>query len=289
MDFSSLINTEQLATTAVTYAPKLLAALLLFITFCLVYTFTKKWLRHICLRLQLEPAITKLIVQSVYKWSLITFGLLMALKQLGIDVGAVLAGLGVAGIAIGFAAQDTIANIIAGFVIFIDKPFKVGDWIEIDEYYGKVWEITLRSTRIQTLNHTYVIIPNKNIIDTTLDNHSKYGETRIEIPIGIAYKESVPEARKVLLQAINGIQNVLTSPAPKVVLKDLGDSSVNLVIQAWINNAEKERSTQYEIIEACKIALDAAKIQIPFPHMQLFVDNIEDTAVTQLQQVYSKK
>lgn len=289
MDFSSLINAEQLATRALAYAPKLLASVLLFLAFCVLYRATRKGLQHICERLQLEPAITKLIVHSIYKWSLITFGLLIALKQLGIDVGAVLAGLGVAGIAIGFAAQDTIANIIAGFVIFIDKPFKVGDWIEIDDHYGKVWEITLRSTRIQTLNHTYVIIPNKNIIDTTLNNHSKYGEVRLEVPIGIAYKESIIEARTVLLEAVKTVKNVLNSPAPRIVVTDLGDSSVNLIVQVWVDTAEKERSTHFATIEACKIALDAANIQIPFPHMQLFVDTIEDNAVSQLQKVHSKK
>ena len=133
-----------------------------------------------------------------------------------------------------------------------------------------------------------MIIPNKNIIDATLDNHSKYGETRLEVPVGIAYKESIPQAREVLLAAIDQLKLILKTPPPKLVVSELGDSSVNLVAQVWINDAEQERAAHYAVIEACKLALDEANIQIPFPHMQLFVDGVEDAAVEQLKKVKNK-
>ncbi|HTK55371.1 MAG TPA: mechanosensitive ion channel domain-containing protein [Gemmatimonadales bacterium] len=136
----------------------------------------------------------------------------MAASQLGINVGAALAGIGVVGIAMGFAAQETIANMIAGFLIFWDRPFKVGDFITTEEQYGEVREITMRTTRIRTMENTYVVIPNKQIIGDMLVNHSLYGEVRVNVPVGIAYREKIAEARRVLLPAARGVAGVLGDP-----------------------------------------------------------------------------
>ncbi len=209
----------------------------------------------------------------------------MAASQVGINVGAALAGLGVVGIAIGFAAQDILSNIIAGFVIFLDKPFEVGDLIQAEEHYGSVTNITLRSTRIRTPQNTYVVVPNKRIIDAVVVNHSKHGETRVDVPVGIAYKESIPDARKVLLDAVSGLKDVVDHPVPSVVVDELGGSSVNLTVRVWIENAEREKPVFFSVLEASKLALDAAGIQIPYPHLQLFWDDVEDRVVRKLAMV----
>lgn len=188
-------------------------------------------------------------------------------------------GLGVAGIAIGFAAQETVANMIAGFLVFWDRPFKIGDYITTQDRYGRVQEITMRTTRIRTMENTYVVIPNKQIIGDMLVNHSLYGEMRINVPIGIAYKEKISEARAVLLPVIRAVPGVLETPPADVVTWSLGDSSVNLQARAWIADASMERPTQFAILEACKVALDEAGIEIPFPHLQLFVENVSEPAL----------
>lgn len=278
----SAIDLEVLSTMLVAYTPKIIAAAFIFIAFIILYNVFKKPLALAARKADLEQPIIQLLIYSLFKWTVLLLGLLMALKQLGIDVGAALAGLGVAGIAIGFAAQDSISNVIAGFIILIDKPFRVGDWIEVDEKFGKVHEITLRSTRIQTLNHTYVILPNKNVIDATINNHSKYGNTRLEIPLGIAYKEHIPTARAVILQAMEPIELLLKDPAPTLVVNALGDSSVDLTLRIWIDDAEKERPAYFAAIEAAKLALDEAGIEIPFPHLQLFVDDVKEKAAESL-------
>ena len=200
----------------------------------------------------------------------------MAASQLGIDVGAALAGLGVVGLTIGFAAKDSLTNTIAGFLIFWDKPFEVDDWVTVTGEYGKVTNITMRTTRIRTLNNTYVVIPNQLMIDEVLVNHSKHGETRIVIPVGIAYKESIEDARKVMLKALENVEGVLKDPAPTVVTANLGGSSVDLEVRVWINDASQEKPVFFRSLEACKNALDDADIEIPFPHLQLFMDGIKD-------------
>jgi small conductance mechanosensitive channel len=100
--------------------------------------------------------------------------------------------------------------------------------------------------------------------------------------VGIAYKESIPQARRVLLSAVAHIEGVLDSPPPDVVVDSLGDSSVNLLVRVWIRNADVEQPVFYGVVEACKLALDEAGIEIPFPHLQLFVDEVREKAVESL-------
>jgi small conductance mechanosensitive channel len=226
-------------------------------------------------RAGVHEKVVQLLVRSVYRWTLIAVAVVMAADQVGINVAAAVAGLGVAGIAVGFAAQDTLANIIAGIVIFLDRPFVVGDWVEVDGDYGRVSEITLRSTRIRTPRNTWVVIPNKHIVDAVLENHSKHGEIRIDVPVGIAYKEDIGRAREVLLEAVSAMDGVLDDPRPDVVVAGLGSSSVDLTVRVWIHRADREQATGFAVAEAAKNALDAAGIQIPFPHLQLFVDQVE--------------
>ena len=283
MDINGL--KELVVVNTITYAPKVFAALLIFIAFHFAYKLSAKPIKMILHKTHMEKSLVRILIDNIYRFLLLFMGLMMAANQLGIDVGAALAGIGIAGIAIGFAAQDVLSSVIAGFMIFFDKPFKVGDWISVDGNYGEVTEVTIRSTRIRTLNNTYVVIPNKIIVDEVLDNHSLYGETRVEVPVGIAYKEDIPKAREVLLEAIEKIEGVDENPAPDVVVDALGDSSVNLIVRVWISKASTEKPIYYATMEAAKLALDKAGIEIPFPHMQLFVEDVRDQAVEQMRKV----
>ncbi len=272
----ALLDFRSLATKGVEFLPGLVAGLLILLLFWIVYRITRVTLKAVFRRAGFHETLIYFLVDNVYRLLLFSFGLVMAVDQVGINVGAALAGLGVAGIAIGFAAQDSLANIIAGFLIFWDKPFQVGDWVTVSEQYGKVVEITLRTSRIRTNRNTYVVIPNKNIIDVVLENHTKHGETRVEIPIGIAYKESIPRAREVLLAAVEGVEGVVGKPAPDLVVEACGSSSVDLRVRVWIEDASLEQQVFYQVMEACKLGLDKAGIEIPYPHLQLFLEKIED-------------
>jgi small conductance mechanosensitive channel len=216
-----------------------------------------------------------MLVDRVYRVAILVFSLVMAADQIGINVGAALAGIGVVGLAIGFAAQDTLANVIAGFLVFIDKPFEVGDWITVADKYGAVNDITMRSTRIRTNRNTYVVIPNKTIIDTVLINHSKHGETRIDVPIGIAYKENIPRAREVVLSAVRRVDGIILKPAPDLVVTELAASSINMNVRVWIDDPSLEQPVYFRVLEASTLALDAAGIQIPYPHLQLFLEDVD--------------
>jgi small conductance mechanosensitive channel len=276
------LDVEQLVTRTVVFAPRLVAAALVLVAFWVLYRATSRPLRALLHRSGLDPVLASLVIDRIYRIGLFLFGLVTAAGQVGINVTAALAGLGVAGVAIGFAAQDLLANVIAGFTIFMDKPFRIGDFIHFQEQYGDVTNITMRSTRIRTNRNTFVIIPNKKIIDDVVINHSKHGETRVDVPVGIAYKESIPDARRVLLEAVAGLDHVLSEPAPSIVVKELGGSSVNLLVRVWISDAAREVPVFYAVMEVSKLALDAAGIQIPYPHLQLFWDDVQERVVKKI-------
>ncbi len=274
------LNVQELLTNFVAgflaFLPSLLAAIIILVAAYVISRALRAVFRRALLRAKFEEVLVGLLVDNVLHYFIIILGLLMALSQLGVNVTAALAGVGVAGIAIGFAAQDSVANVISGILIFWDKPFVVGDWIETEGQYGKVTYITLRTTRIRTPQNTYIVVPNKRIIDEVLENFSKHGEVRVDAVVGIAYKEDIGKAREVLLEAVKSVDHVLDEPAPDVVVDELGGSSVNLKVRVWIESADKRRGTYFNVTEAAKLALDEAGIEIPFPHLQLFVDTVEE-------------
>lgn len=269
------LQLDALLTQVVAWLPSLFAAILIFVAFWAAHRVSRGAVKRMLEAAGLDHALRGMLL-SIYRAGIFVFAAVMAASQLGIDVGAALAGLGVVGLTIGFAAKDSLTNTIAGFLIFWDKPFEVNDWVTVTGEYGKVTNITMRTTRIRTLNNTYVVIPNQLMIDEVLVNHSKHGETRIVIPVGIAYKESIDDARKVMLKALSGVEGVLKDPAPRVVAANLGGSSVDLEVRVWIDDASQEKPIFFRSLEACKNALDEAGIEIPFPHLQLFMDGIKD-------------
>jgi small conductance mechanosensitive channel len=157
-----MLDLNQLLTQTVAWLPALAVAILILLAFWAAFRMTRKPLRGILVTAGLEQVLADMLV-IVYRVTLLAFGGVLAASQLGIDVGAALAGLGVVGLTIGFAAKDSLSNIIAGFLIFWDSPFTEGDWITVAGEYGRVTRITMRTTRIRTLNNTYVVIPNQTI------------------------------------------------------------------------------------------------------------------------------
>jgi small conductance mechanosensitive channel len=272
----TLLDPERLVQMVVDFLPRLGAAAVVFFAFWLLVRITRPTLRMVLHRADLSETLINLLVDNLYRFALLILGLVMAVSQLGINVGAALAGIGVIGIAVGFAAQDSVGNMIAGFLILWDKPFRVGDMIETQGRYGAVTSITMRTTRIRTPDNTYLVLPNRMMIEDYLVNHSMFGRTRVQVPVGIAYKEDVREARAVILEAVRSVEGILRDPEPDVVVTELGDSSVNLSVRVWTEDAAEERPAHFRTLEACKVALDEAGIEIPFPHLQLFLENVEN-------------
>ncbi|MBU3823951.1 MAG: mechanosensitive ion channel family protein [Candidatus Oceanisphaera merdipullorum] len=201
--------------------------------------------------------------------TLITLGSITVLAQFGFDVVSIIAGLGIVGIAVGFAAQSTLANFIAGITLLIERPFRIGDWVKIHGEEGKVIRIAFRTTWLRTRDNVFTMIPNERVATSDIVNFSVEGPTRIRIPLGIAYKESVAHAREVIMPLLSAQPMVITNEQmkPRLQLRELADSSLTLSAQVWVHakDIEVKGRISCELLETIKQALDDANIEMPFP------------------------
>jgi len=212
------------------------------------------------------------LLMKTYRATAFVFIGIMVLQQLDVEVVPLLAGLSIAGIAVGLAARDSMENFISGITILVDRPFRVGDFIEIDNEFGKVHEITLRSTRIQTVRNQIIVMPNTQMITQRLINHTMQNTLRVDISFGIAYKERPDEARQVLLPIVEDDDRILSRPEPSVIVTEMADSSVNMVLRFYLRDPSEEIPIRWEYTEKVRETLREADIEIPFPHRQLFLD-----------------
>ena len=220
---------------------------------------------------RIDAGVQQLILRFA-RFAIVALAVVAVLDEIGIAVAPFIAGLGIAGIALGFAAQDTVQNLIAGVTILLDRPFHVGDNIELHDTFGTVEEITLRTTRIRTLDNQMAILPNANVISERIINHSMLRALRISVPFGIAYKESPEAARAVVLALAEGDGRLHPDYAPAVVVTALGDSAVDMELRFHLRDSKLEVPIRLEYQEKVFEALKAAGIEIPFPHLQLFID-----------------
>lgn len=251
--------------------PNITAALVIIFFGIVFYLVTAQMIEAALKRTHMQLSLIRIVVRSIYRGVVAGIVLIFVLGEMGINVTAALAGVGVLGIAAGFAAQQTLANVFSGFGIFIDHLYKPGDWVVINDHIGEVVSITLRTTKIRTLDNTYVSIPNSLVTSSAITNYTERGMVRVSAKVAIPYEESVDKARKVLIEAVSKIEAAKEEPGPEVVVGELADSGVNLIVRIWIDNARFEQRNGFILLEECKKALDAAGITIPFPQRDIHV------------------
>jgi small-conductance mechanosensitive channel len=207
-----------------------------------------------------------------------TVAIIIALDLLGINVVPFIAGAGVAGIAIGFAAKDTLSNLIAGILLIIDRPFEVGDRIEVwsapagSATWGDVIDIGIRATKIKTTDNIVIIIPNNEIMLRDIINYTIISENiRIRINIGIAYDADLKKAKNAVLKVAQATEGVADDPPPKVVVRNFGESSVDLQLRVWIYDARRRMDTISDITDKVKEAFDEEGIEIPYPKRDITI------------------
>jgi small-conductance mechanosensitive channel len=214
------------------------------------------------------------LLELVIKY-VIWFSAIMAiLKVFNIDITPFLAGAGIAGIAVALAAQDLISNFFGGAIITVDKPFKVGDRIKVEDYYGDVISVGTRSTRIKTLDYQIVTIPNNKLTTNIIINYSEPDQKlRITIPISVAYGTDPGRVKEILLEiakdAIKNTGYLLDNPAPTVFFTEFADSSLNFILRVWAQKYNLPDEVKDTI--NCRIAERFAQegIEIPFPQVDV--------------------
>ena len=203
---------------------------------------------------------------KLFYYSLLTIAFFVALNIAGFTgkLTTIIAAAGITGIILGFSAQTVIANFISGIFMYFDKPLKIGDPVEVAGYSGIVNDIRILSTRIRTWDGVLVRIPNEKVFNSEIKNLQKFPARRVDVLIGIAYKEDIDKAIKVIKETLEDMPYVLAEPEPAVYIHELGENSVNIYVKAWAPS-EKWFDVRSTVLEKLKNALEREGIEIPFP------------------------
>ena len=198
----------------------------------------------------------------------LVLGVLFGLAQLGISVGPLLAGLGIAGFIVGFALQDTLGNFAAGMMILFYRPYDVGDIVEVGGVFGKVSHMSLVNTTILTIDNQTLVMPNSKIWGDVIKNVTAQDRRRVDMTFGIGYGDDIPKAEKVLTEIVTSHEKVLEDPAPVVRLHTLNESSVDFVVRPWVMT-DDYWDVYWDVTRAVKMRFDEDGISIPFPQRDI--------------------
>lgn len=197
--------------------------------------------------------------------------IVVVLGRLGINVGPIVAGLGVTGFILGFAFQETLGNLASGLMIAINEPFKVGDYVAVAGHEGGVLKVDMMATVLASADNRKIVIPNKSAWGSPIVNYSSLGVRRVDVKIGIDYGCDVSKAVEIALATIKGIPGVLTDPAPVVAVGSLDDSQVTLNIRPWSKVADYW-SVYDAVQQLVKKAFEENNVAIPFPQLTVHLD-----------------
>ena len=214
-------------------------------------------------------------LENLSKVILFVITALVLLSSWGVNITPVLASAGVAGLAVAFAAKDTIANLFGGVSVFLDKPYKVGDYVIIEEKYrGEVIQIGTRSTKIRTRDNVLLTVPNSVMVTNAVINETGFNpKLRIRIPLGVSYNEDLDKVERVLVDTLKKHPKVLASPAPRVRFRQFGDSAVELEVLGVIKTPPERGVTIHELIKKIHKRFKKEGIEIPYPHREVYLHN----------------
>lgn len=214
-------------------------------------------------------ATTSAFVITATKYLILGIGAITALDSVGVNMTAMLTSLGIVGLTVGFAAKDALSNVISGVLIFLDRPFVIGDLVELEGIYGKVDRITLRSTRVVTSDGKMLAVPNTEIINKTVASYTNFPHLRLDIAVTVGVDEEIEKVRSVLLELVTGKDDFLADPGPRVVVKSINDYNIAIELQAWIKDERMHVQKRYELREGVLSRLKEAGISMPFETIAL--------------------
>jgi small conductance mechanosensitive channel len=259
-----------LTTVAGVYGLKFLGALLIFFVGKKLASWASVLATKMMERAKVEVTLTKFFANVIYGFLLVVV-VLAALSNIGIETTSFVAVLGAAGLAVGLAFKDTFANVGAGVLLIVFRPFKVGDFISAAGESGTVEEINLFSTFVRTGDNKLIIIPNGRIVGANITNFSTKPTRRVDLKFGVSYGDDLRLVKQTLREILDADERVLKDPEPFVAVSELADSSVNFVVRAWVNSGDYW-AVYFDTTEKVKLTFDEKGITIPFPQMQLHKD-----------------
>jgi len=273
MNFSDLLGPlvtklEHWLELAVSMLPNMVVAIGLVVLAGLIAKYLTSAVEKGLSRVMQSPQLAGLIAQMV-RVAVICGGLFIALGVLNLDktVTSLLAGIGILGLALGFAFQDIAANFVSGVLMAIRNPFAIGDLVKISDYFGHVEEMNLRATRLTQLSGETVILPNKDVFQSAIVNYTETKCRRVELAVGVSYGDDLEGVKKIAVEAVQEVGDRDMSRDVEFFYTGFGGSSIDFEIRVWINKSDQKAflATRSALLVAIKKAFDAKGVAIPFP------------------------
>ncbi|MBN1250268.1 MAG: mechanosensitive ion channel family protein [Anaerolineae bacterium] len=265
MDIDLVGPLQVLLTDFIVFLPRLVVAIIVFLATLLVAGPIARAAKRAA-SLKISNDDTVLLLSRLVKWTIIVVGLILALDQVNFDITGFVAGLGIAGLTIGFALQDVARNFVAGILIFLRQPFQIGEAVKIAGYSGSVEEITTRDTMLRTWDGERVILPNTDVLENPIVNYTAIAQRRRTVYIGLGYGQDTDKAMATFAEAIKRVPGVMAEPAPTVYAEELGDSGIILAARFWVdiesNNVFQVHS---DVVVAINATADSEGIELPYP------------------------
>lgn len=263
-----LTKLEQWGRHLVLMLPNLFLALIILIITFYVAKLIRNGLDKVITRFSHSPALNNLISTLLYL-AIIMVGFLLVLSVLKLDnvVVSLLAGVGIVGLALGFAFQDIAANFISGTIIAVQKPFGVGDMIETNDYFGVIERISLRTINIRKVTGELVMLPNKMVFENPVTNYSFHGIRRIDLDVGISYGEDLEQVQQIVIEALQDVKNRVKTRDIEVMYDAFAESSITFKARFWVTYSRQFDyvSAKSDAIIRIKKAFDERGVLIPFP------------------------
>ena len=261
-----------LQTTGVDFGINLVSAIVIF--------FVGKWVVNLVVnglmkgmqKGELDITLRRFI-GNLARMLLMLFVIIAAINQLGVQTASLIALLGAAGLAVGLALQGSLSNFAAGVLIVLFRPYKVGDWIEGGGIAGAVEEVQILTTVLKTGDNKRVIVPNSQIMGTTITNYSANKTRRVDLVVGVSYSDDLDKVRKELQDLVDADERILKDPAVTIAVSELADSSVNFVLRPWVKTADYW-AVYFDLTERIKKRFDELGISIPFPQRDVYIHNV---------------
>lgn len=254
------------------WIPSVAGALVLFAIAWVAGMWARRAIRQALLRTRFDPTLAKFI-SNLTRWLIVLLAVLACLSLFGVTTTSFVAVIGAATLAIGLGFQGALSHFAAGIMLLVFRPFRVGDLVSIAGQLGRINEIDLFLTELDTPDGRRINIPNGQIFGAVIENISYHPRRRVDVPVGVAYMADLDHTRAVLEQAVRAVEPRLDDPPPEVILDSLGTSSVNWILRVWTRR-DDFFATRQATVRAAKYALDRAGITIPFPQMDVWVRSL---------------
>ncbi len=267
---------ESIINRIILFIPKLVVAIIIFLLTLYVARLGFRIVSSALEKRRVDPELN-LLLSRIAQIAIIVLGIIWALATVDFDVTGFVAGLGIVGFTIGFALKDVAENFVAGVLLLLQQPFDIGDAVEAGGFSGKVTNIAIRTTTIRTWDGLLVIIPNAQVYSNPITNYSQVDHRRISIDVGVGYESDLQKVDDILLEIVNRLPGARDEPAPIVVFKEFGDSSINATLYFWIDVSE---AAYFDTIDAAvkriKVAFEKEGINIPYPIQTVYMQQVAE-------------